>query len=400
MMKNKRIVLGVSGGIAAFKSASIASQLTQRGYDVRVIMTPSAVKFITPLTLQTLSHHPVAVDTFDEHEPKVVQHIDLADHADLVLLAPATANIIAKLALGLGDDMLSTTLLATQAPIVIAPAMNVHMYENPVVQKNMETLKSRGCFFIDPGEGQLACGYVGQGRMAEPEEIVTWVDHFFTSKQLLSGKHVLVTAGPTIEQLDPVRYFSNYSSGKMGFALARAALEAGAEVTLVSGPVSQSTPSGVNRVDVKSAEEMREVVLSHLPQADLIIKAAAVADYRPKQTWKQKIKKSANELTIVLEKTPDIASEIGQRKQAHQFFVGFAAETEQVAFHAQSKLERKRMDLIVANDVSKPGAGFGIDTNIVTVFDQQGEVVSLPQMNKIEVARQLIQLIGERIHAR
>ncbi|TCS93071.1 bifunctional phosphopantothenoylcysteine decarboxylase/phosphopantothenate--cysteine ligase CoaBC [Hazenella coriacea] len=399
MMKKKRIVLGISGGIAAFKSASVASQLTQRGYDVRVIMTQSATKFITPLTLQTLSQHTVAVDTFDEHEPKVVQHIDLADHADLVLLAPATANIIGKLALGLGDDMLSTTLLATQAPILIAPAMNVHMYENPVVQKNMQLLKNQGCYFIAPGEGQLACGYVGQGRMAEPENIVNWVERFFTSKKLLSGKRVLITAGPTREQMDPVRYFSNYSSGKMGFALAEAAKEAGAEVILVSGPVSQSTPTGVNRIDVKSTEEMKEVVLSYLPQADIIIKAAAVADYRPKQIWEQKMKKSADEITIVLEKTPDIAAEIGKRKQAHQFFVGFAAETEQVAYHAQSKLERKRMNLIVANDVSQPGAGFGIDTNIVTIFDRQGEVVSLPQMNKIEVARRLIHLIGERIDA-
>ncbi|SEN16228.1 bifunctional phosphopantothenoylcysteine decarboxylase/phosphopantothenate--cysteine ligase CoaBC [Lihuaxuella thermophila] len=396
-MREKRVVLGITGGIAAFKAASVASQLTQRGADVRVIMTESATRFITPLTLQTLTRHPVAVDTFDERDPAVVSHIDLADHADLFVIAPATANIIAKLALGLADDMLSTTLLATRAPIAIAPAMNVHMYENPVVQKNMETLKKRGVHFIDPGVGQLACGYVGQGRMAEPEEIVSWVENFFAARGALVGKKALITAGPTVEPLDPVRFFSNYSSGKMGYALAAAAREAGAEVTLVSGPVSLDAPAGVTRIEVKSAEEMKNTVLVHLPDADVIIKAAAVADYRPKHVFKQKMKKSADELTIVLEKTEDIALEVGRRKRPDQLLVGFAAETEEMERHALSKLERKGMDLIVANDVSKPGAGFGSDTNIVSVYDREGLVISLPRMNKIEVARQIIALIGERL---
>lgn len=397
-MRGKRVVLGITGGIAAFKAASVASQLTQRGADVRVIMTESAAKFITPLTLQTLTRQSVAVDTFDERDPAVVSHIDLADHADLFVIAPATANIIAKLALGLADDMLSTTLLATRAPIVIAPAMNVHMYENPVVEKNMETLKKRGVHFIEPGEGQLACGYVGRGRMAEPEEIVAWVEAFFSGRGVLKGKKVLITAGPTVEPLDPVRFFSNYSSGKMGYALAAAAREEGAEVTLVSGPVSLAAPAGVKRIDVKSAEEMKETVLGHLPDMDVIIKAAAVADYRPKRVFAQKMKKTADELTIVLEKTEDIASEIGKRKRPDQLLVGFAAETEEIEMHALSKLERKRMDLIVANDVSRPGAGFGSDTNIVSIYDRGGLVLSLPQMNKIEVARQIIALIGERLH--
>ncbi|MBA4494190.1 bifunctional phosphopantothenoylcysteine decarboxylase/phosphopantothenate--cysteine ligase CoaBC [Paenactinomyces guangxiensis] len=397
-MRGKRVVVGISGGIAAFKAATIVSQLSQRGADVRVIMTASATKFITPLTLQTLSRHHVAVDTFEERDPAVVSHIDLADHADLFVLAPATANLIGKLALGLGDDMLSTTLLATRAPIVIAPAMNVHMYENPVVQKNIMSLRERGVSFIEPGEGQLACGYVGRGRMAEPEQIVEWVEAFFSQEQPLAGKKVLVTAGPTVEPLDPVRFFSNYSSGKMGYAMAAAAREAGAEVTLVSGPVSLPTPEQVKRIDVKRTEEMREAVLHYLPQMDVIIKAAAVADYRPSQMLDRKMKKTVDAWTIELEKTPDIALEVGKRKEPHQFFVGFAAETEEIERHARSKLERKGMDLIVANNVSLPGAGFGTDTNIVTVYDREGEVLSLPEMNKIDVARRIIALIGERLH--
>ncbi|MBH8607049.1 bifunctional phosphopantothenoylcysteine decarboxylase/phosphopantothenate--cysteine ligase CoaBC [Thermoactinomyces sp. CICC 10521] len=397
-MKEKRIVLGVTGGIAAFKAASVASGLAQRGYDVRVIMTKSATQFITPLTMQILSRHHVAVDTFDEYNPEVVNHIDLADHADLFIIAPATANIIAKMALGLGDDMLSTTLLATQAPIVVAPAMNVHMYENPVVQKNLATLRERGVFFIEPGQGHLACGYVGKGRMAEPEEIISWVETFFAGGKPLAGKTVLITAGPTQEPIDPVRYISNHSSGKMGFALAEAAAKAGAEVILIAGPVSLQTPERVKRIDVVRALEMREAVLHYLPQADIIIKAAAVSDYRPLQEHGQKLKKTADQLTLTLTKTEDIASEVGKRKNEHQLFVGFAAETQRVEDYAREKLERKGMDLIVANDVTLPGAGFGTETNIVTVYDRQGKVLSLPLMSKAEVAAEIIRLIGERLH--
>jgi phosphopantothenoylcysteine decarboxylase / phosphopantothenate---cysteine ligase len=397
-MQGKRIVLGVSGGIAAYKAASLVSQLVQRGADVRVIMTTAATQLITPLTMQVLSRHRVAIDTFTEQDPAVISHIDLADHTDLFIIAPATANVIAKSALGLGDDLLSTTLLATQAPIVMAPAMNVHMYENPIVQKNMDALRKRGVYFIDPEAGPLACGYVGLGRMAEPERMVAWVDSFFGRQQPLLGKRVLITAGPTMEPLDPVRFFSNHSSGKMGFALATAAQEAGGDVLLVTGPVALTTPVGVQRIDVRQADEMKAEVLRHLPEMDIIIKAAAVADYRPKVRHVHKIKKTEDELTVTFVKTEDIAAEIGKRKKQQQFFVGFAAETEDVGRYAFAKLVRKGMDLIVANDITLPGAGFDVDTNEVTIYDQHGCVCVWPQMHKMEVARRLIALIGERLH--
>ena len=296
-MRGKRIAVGVTGGIAAFKAATLVSRLSQLGADVRVIMTESATRFVTPLTFQILSRNHVAVDTFDEKDPSVVSHIDLADHADLIVIAPATANILAKMAHGLGDDMLSTTLLATRAPILVAPAMNVHMYENPVVQENLQILRDRGVFVIDPGEGMLACGYQGQGRMAEPEEIIARIEKILdASLPDWKGKRVVVTAGPTREPLDPVRYFTNRSSGKMGYAIAEAAARTGAEVVLISGPTSLTTPPGVRRVDVVRAEEMLQEVLKALPRADIIIKAAAVADYRPATVRDRKMKKRAEEL--------------------------------------------------------------------------------------------------------
>jgi phosphopantothenoylcysteine decarboxylase / phosphopantothenate---cysteine ligase len=399
-MKGKRIVVGVSGGIAVFKAASLVSQLSQRGADVRVIMTESATRFVTPLTFQTLSRNPVAVDTFDEKDPSVVTHIDLADHADLFVIAPATANILAKMAHGLGDDMLSTTLLATQAPILVAPAMNVHMYENPVVQENIQKLCRLGVRFVEPGSGQLACGYVGRGRMEEPEKIVEVVEEMLAEPgSQLQGKKVVVTAGPTREPMDPVRYFTNRSSGKMGFALAEAAAAAGAEAVLVAGPSYLETPVGVRRVDVTTAEEMLHAVLEEMEEADVIIKAAAVADYRPAEVKGSKIKKSDDRLQVEMVKTPDIAAEVGRRK-GRRLLVGFAAETDQVETYARDKLQRKNMDMIVANDVSEPGAGFEGDTNIVTVFDKHGEVLRLPQLSKREVARQLIRLVGERLDER
>nr|WP_302104438.1 bifunctional phosphopantothenoylcysteine decarboxylase/phosphopantothenate--cysteine ligase CoaBC [Polycladomyces sp. WAk] len=400
-MKGKRIVVGITGGIAAYKAAALVSALTKLEADVRVIMTESATRFITPLTLQTLSRHHVAVDTFDEQDPAVVSHIDLADHADLFVIAPATANLLGKLAHGLGDDMLTTTLLATQAPVLIAPAMNVHMYENPIVQENIAKLKRLGYHFIDPGEGQLACGYVGRGRMAEPEEIVERIRQLLAEPVTdLPGKRVIVTAGPTREPMDPVRFFTNRSSGKMGYALAEAARDAGAEVVLISGPVSLETPNGVRRVDVGTAEEMLDAVLRELPRADVVIKAAAVADYRPAHVADRKMKKHGEEMVVRLERTPDIAEEVGRRKQPHQLLVGFAAETDHVETYAQDKLKRKNMDLIVANDVTQPGAGFEGDTNIVVVYDRDGEVLRLPKLSKREVARRLIGLIGERLHVR
>lgn len=400
VLQGKTIVLGVCGGIAAYKAAALTSKLTQAGAVVRVIMTRSAVQFVAPLTFQTLSRHHVFVDTFDEKDPAVVSHINLADSADLVLIAPATANMIGKLALGLGDDMLSTTLLATMAPIWVAPAMNVHMYANPAVQTNMETLLRRGVRFIEPGEGQLACGYVGKGRLAEPEEIFAVVErHFQGDPGRLAGKRVLVTAGGTVERLDPVRYLTNDSSGKMGYAIAEEAVRMGAKVTLVSGPSALTVPEGVQLVPVQSALDMREAVLSRLGESQLIIKAAAVADYRPAVVAEQKIKKKADSLTLELIKNPDILQEIGTLKTKEQFVIGFAAETEALDEHAMDKLKRKNCDLIVGNDVSQEGAGFGGDTNVVRFYDQNGLVQALPIQSKWDVARKLLELAAERMAA-
>jgi phosphopantothenoylcysteine decarboxylase/phosphopantothenate--cysteine ligase len=395
MLQGKTIVLGVSGGIAAYKAAALTSKLTQAGAKVRVIMTESAVHFVAPLTFQTLSRHHVFVDTFDEKDASVVSHIDLADSADLFVIAPATANVIAKLALGIGDDMLSTSLLATQAQVMIAPAMNVHMYGNPAVQHNMQILRSRGVRFIEPGEGQLACGYVGKGRLAEPEEIVEELQRYFSQSRILQGKRVLVTAGGTVERIDPVRYITNDSSGKMGYAIAEEARNMGASVTLVSGPVSLTAPEGIEIVPVLSAQEMFDAVISRFDAADIIFKAAAVADYRPAVTANEKIKKKADNLTLELVKNPDILAYMGARKK-NQFVVGFAAETNRMDDNAMDKLKRKNCDFIVANDVSLAGAGFGSDTNIVKVFDKDGLVEALPILSKREVARRLITLVVER----
>lgn len=398
-MEGKRIVVGVSGGIAVFKAAGLVSQLAQRGADVRVIMTRSATQFVTPLTFQTLSRHAVAIDTFEEKDPAVVSHIDLADHADLFVLAPATANLIGKLAHGIGDDMLSTTLLATRAPVLIAPAMNVHMYENRVVQENIEKLARLGYHLIEPGTGQLACGYVGQGRMEEPERILQAVEEMLTPHTPLSGKRVLVTAGPTQEPLDPVRYLSNRSSGKMGYAIAEAAARAGADTLLISGPTALTCPPGVRRVEVMTAEEMYQAVMQNLEKMDVIIKAAAVADYRPVHVSESKLKKEGETVVWELERTPDIAEAVGRRKGT-RFLVGFAAETDEVEVHAKEKLMKKNLDLVVGNNVSEPGAGFDHDTNIVTVWDKDGEVLRLPQLTKREVASRLVTLVGERLHGR
>jgi phosphopantothenoylcysteine decarboxylase/phosphopantothenate--cysteine ligase len=396
-MEKKRILLGITGGIAAYKSATIASKLTQLGMDVRTIMTKAATEFITPLTLQTLTRNPVAIDTFDERDPSRVMHIDLADHADLVLVAPATANLIGKIANGLADDMLSTTILATEAPIVLAPAMNVHMYQNAIVQENRKKLAAHGVQYIEPGEGQLACGYVGKGRLAEPEDIVAWVQSFFEQKQLLAGKTVLITAGPTVEAIDPVRYLSNHSSGKMGYALASAALSAGAKVKLISGPVSLTPPSGAEVIRVKSAQEMYDAVLSHIDHVDIVIKAAAVSDYRPKEVLSQKRKKHSDNWEIELIKNPDIAYEVGKRKRADQLLIGFAAETENIERYAREKLEKKKMDYIIANNVLQEGAGFSIDTNAVSVYGKDGLISTYPVMPKQTLAEQLIKWVGEQL---
>lgn len=409
MLNGKVIVLGVTGGIAAYKAAALCSKLTQRGADVHVIMTSSAKQFITELTLQSLTKNPVYSDTFDERDPSVVSHIHLADLADLVLVAPATANIIGKMANGLADDMLSTTLLATMAPVMVCPAMNVHMYTHPAVIANMETLASRGVSFIEPGEGLLACGYVGKGRMEEPEKIVEVVETFFEQREtedahsgsdkaagILTGKKVVVTAGGTIERIDPVRYITNDSSGKMGFAIAKAAKEMGADVHLIAAHTDAASPEGIKIEHVESAQDMFEAVMREFEDSDLIVKAAAVADYRPAKAAPLKLKKQGETMTLELVKTTDILETLGQNKKS-QFLIGFAAETNSVEQYATDKLRRKNCDLIVANDVTQSGAGFGTDTNSVHIYDSEGLVLHLPLLSKEDIARRLLVLAAERM---
>lgn len=395
-MRGKTILLGVSGGIASYKAAALCSKLAQAGANVRVVMTESAAKFIAPLTFQALSRNDVLIDTFDEKDSSVISHIDAADRADLVVIAPATANIIGKLANGIADDMLSTTLLAVTSPILMAPAMNVHMYEHPAVQENIRRLRDRGVIFCEPGEGQLACGYVGKGRLAQPDEIYARIAALLHPERPLEGKRVLVTAGGTVERIDPVRYITNDSSGRMGYAIAEAAVRMGAVVTLISAPTALTPPQVAEWVPVTSAMEMFEAVMVRFADSDVVIKAAAVADYRPAVQAEQKIKKNEDTLTLTLQKNPDILQAIGERK-TFQFIVGFAAETERVQQHAMEKLKRKNCDLIVANDVTQEGAGFGSATNIVSIFDRNGLVRSLPMMSKQEVANQLLEIVSSRL---
>ncbi|MBG9814760.1 bifunctional phosphopantothenoylcysteine decarboxylase/phosphopantothenate--cysteine ligase CoaBC [Priestia endophytica] len=400
-MEGKRIVLGVSGGIAAYKAAALTSKLIQSGAEVRVIMTESATKFITPLTFQALSRNHVYTDTFLEEDPTVISHIDVADWADLIIVAPATANTIGKLANGLGDDMLTTTLLATTAPVWIAPAMNVHMYDNKAVQRNIMTLYNDGYRFIEPSAGYLACGYIGRGRLEEPEKIVELVKEHFTPKkeQLLVGEKIVITAGPTRENVDPVRFFSNRSTGKMGYALAQAAKDLGADVTLISGPTNLTPPTGVTFVEVESAANMLDAVMNVFNDASVVIKSAAVADYHPKVTFGQKMKKKDGDLAIEMERTTDILKTLGQKKDG-QLLVGFAAETEHVEEYAMKKLQTKNADLIVANNISTEGAGFGGDTNIVTLFYKDGHHQDLPLLSKKDVSERImnevVNLLKER----
>ncbi|MBX0320023.1 MULTISPECIES: bifunctional phosphopantothenoylcysteine decarboxylase/phosphopantothenate--cysteine ligase CoaBC [Shouchella] len=389
MLKNKTIVVGVSGGIAAFKTAALVSKLTQAGANVYVVMTEAATKFVTPLTFQALSRNPVYTDTFTEPDATKIAHIDIADQADLVLIAPASANTIAKLAAGIADNMLTTLVLATKAPVALAPAMNVNMYEHPSVQENMEKLRSYHYQLIEPGAGYLACGWVGKGRMAEPEQLLELVDTLLEEATDLRGKQVIVTAGPTREPLDPVRFFSNYSSGKMGYALAQEARRRGAHVTLITGPTALEAPVGVETVAVQTAEEMYNAVNKRYQQADIVIKAAAVADYQPVDVFAHKQKKNADEWSVVLERTKDILRFLGEHKK-EQILVGFAAESEQLHTYAKSKLERKNLDLIVANNITTEGAGFDVDTNVVTVFTRDGQETAYPQASKQEVAKQIL----------
>lgn len=390
MLNGKNILLCVTGGIAVYKAAALTSKLSQAGVNVKVILSDSAAKFVTPLTFQALSRNDVYIDTFDEKNSKVIAHIDLADWADLVLVAPATANAIGKLANGIADNMVTTTLLAVTSPIWIAPAMNVHMYDHPAVKKNIDTLHRFGYQFIEPSEGHLACGYVGKGRLEEPEKIVEILREFFRSPgETLKGKRIMVTAGPTREKIDPVRYITNLSTGKMGYAIAEQAKALGAEVILVSGPVSIEPPQGVKVVRVESAEEMYGAVMNEFESVDMVVKTAAVADYRPKLTHDEKMKKQPGEQVLELERTKDILFDLGKKK-TKQVLVGFAAETTQVEEYAQGKLLKKNADMIVANNVKAAGAGFGHDTNIVTIFKRNGKSLELPLMSKQEVAKKIL----------
>ncbi|MEH7349859.1 bifunctional phosphopantothenoylcysteine decarboxylase/phosphopantothenate--cysteine ligase CoaBC [Gottfriedia acidiceleris] len=389
-MEQKKILLCVTGGIAVYKAAALTSKLVQAGYDVKVMMSLSATKFVTPLTFQALSRNDVYIDTFDEKDSAKIAHIDLGDWPDLIIVAPATANTIGKLANGLGDEMIQATLLAATKPVWIAPAMNVNMYNHPIVQKNMNILKEIGHRFIEPNEGYLACGYVGKGRLAEPEEIVQFVnEHFQREVGLLKGKKIIISAGPTVEKIDPVRFVSNHSTGKMGYSIAEVAVSLGADVILVSGPTNLTPPEGCKFIQTESAEQMFEAIWSYYNEADVVIKTAAVADYTPSITYDSKVKKADGDLSIAFKRTKDILLTLGQHK-THQILVGFAAETDQVDEYAKSKLLKKNADMIVANDVTKTGAGFGSDTNIVTIFKRNGEVKPLPKMSKKEVAEEIL----------
>ena len=392
-LAGKCVVLGVTGGIAAYKACELTSRLRKAGTQVYVIMTKNACQFVAPLTFETLSNHPVATDTFARPETWEVEHVALAKRADVFVIAPATANILAKMACGLADDMLSTTVLATRAPVLVAPAMNTGMWDNPATQENVERLQQRGVHFIGPEGGFLACGDTGAGRMSEPKDIFDAIEKLLAMQQDLAGLSVLVTAGPTQERLDPVRFITNRSSGKMGYAIAAAAAARGASVTLVTGPTSLPIPQGVNAVRILSTQELYDQMLALCPQMDVVIQAAAPADFTPETVADQKIKKQGNEpLVIRLTQTPDVAAAVGKVKKEGQTLVGFAAETNDVLQNAQKKLAKKNLDLIVANDVTEPGAGFDVDTNIVTFVTQDG-LEKLPKMKKAEVADALLDRI-------
>ncbi len=394
-LKGKKILLGVGGGIAAYKSCELLRRLTERGADVHVVLTPSAQQFVTAMTFQALSQRPVHTDLFSLTEESEMSHIKLADEADLLLIAPATADLIAKLAHGMANDLLTTVALVTRAPVFFAPSMNVNMWEKDVVQDNVKTLLRRGCRMVEPTEGYLACGWEGKGRLAEPESILAAVERHFAAagggkKKSLAGRKVLINAGPTREFLDPVRFLSNPSSGKMGFALAEAARRRGAEVTLVAGPVALPTPEGVHRIDVVSSAEMREVCEKHFPKADLFIGTAAVGDFAPAKALPQKLKKNGRALRLELQPTTDILLSLGKAKRKGQVLVGFAAETESLISHAKEKLKRKNLDLIVANDVSQRDIGFAGEDNRVTLIDRSGKTTPLEKMPKAAVAERIL----------
>ena len=392
MLKGKTVILGVSGSIAAYKIASLASALVKQHCDVHVIMTQNATNFIHPITFETLTGNKCLIDTFDRNFQYSVEHVSLAKKADVALVAPATANVIGKMAHGIADDMLTTTLLACQCPIIVAPAMNTRMFRNSIVQDNMKLLKCYGIEVIDPACGYLACGDTGEGKMPEPELLLQYIYKALIVKKDLEGLNVLVTAGPTCEAIDPVRYITNHSTGKMGYAVAKAAAMRGAKVTLVSGPVNLDPSPFVEVVDVVTAEDMFQAVTSRASKQDIIIKAAAVADYRPSVVASEKVKKKDGEMSIALERTKDILAYLGEHKREGQFLCGFSMETENMLENSVAKLVKKNLDMIVANNLKVEGAGFGTNTNIVTVITRKGGE-QLPLMSKDDVADQLLDAI-------
>lgn len=383
---SKNIVIGVTGGIAAYKMLDVTSALRKRGYEVDVVMTKNACEFVQPLSFQTISGNKVIVDTFEPVPKWEVEHIELAKKADLFLVAPATANILGKVANGIADDMLTTTIMATKAQVIFAPAMNTNMYDNPIVQENIEYLKQKGYEFIEPASGFLACGDIGKGRLASPEDIIDKVIYSLEQGKTLEGRRILITAGPTIEEIDPVRYLSNYSSGKMGYEIAEEAVKMGADVRLISGPTSLPCPKGVERINVKSAKDMYQAVHQEFDWSEVVIKVAAVADYRPVQASSHKLKKDKDSLTIELERNPDILKSLGEKK-GNKILIGFAAESNNLIDYASKKLKDKNLDFIVANNIMEEGAGFGGDTNLVTIIKSDGSIKSYEKMTKKEVAR-------------
>lgn len=391
MLKNKTVVIGVSGGIAVYKACDIVSRLKKLNANVHVIMTNNATEFVTPLTFQSLSQNYVVNDMFEEPKTWDVEHISLAKKADVFLIAPATANVIGKIANGICDDMLTTTVMATTGKVLIAPAMNTNMYRNPILQRNITILKELGYNFVDPESGRLACGDVGEGKLAQPEVIVNEVVNLLIDKEKdLQGKKIMITAGPTVESIDPVRYLTNRSTGKMGYAIAKQAANRGAEVTLVSGPTNIAPPSNIKKlIKIESAKEMYNAIIENFDDNQVIIKSAAVADYKPKTYSDKKIKKNDDDLVIKLDRNKDIAYELGKIKK-DKILVGFAAETNDIIENAKGKIQKKNFDFIVANDLTEEGAGFGTDTNIVKIIDKEGNINKYPQMKKDEVANVIL----------
>ena len=394
VFENKTIIIGVTGSIAAYKIASLCSMLKKKNADVSVIMTQNATNFINPITFETLTGNKCLTDTFDRNFQFNVEHVELSKRADVFMIAPASANVIAKCAVGIADDMLTTTFLAAQCPKLISPAMNTRMFENPVTQDNMKKLEAYGVKIIDPASGYLACGDTGKGKMPEVETLFEYLEYALTPKDL-EGKNVLVTAGPTQEKIDPVRYITNHSTGKMGYAIAKAASKRGANVTLVSGQVALERPINMEFVSVVSAKDMADAVKSRSEKMDIIIKSAAVADYRPSVTYDEKVKKKDDDMTIALERTEDILAYLGAHRKEGQIICGFSMETENMLENSKKKLEKKNIDMIIANNLKTEGAGFGTDTNVVTIISKE-DTVELPIMSKDDVADAILDCISKK----